>query len=440
MGNIKVVKFGGTSVANANQFKKVKAIVEADEKRRYVVVSAPGKRHSDDNKVTDLLYLCHDHIRCSVPFDQVFNIISERYLEIIRELEIDLDIQPYLDEIKLTITTKNVSIDYLASRGEYLNALIMARFLNYDFIDAKEVIFFNNNGPIDFDKTQEILSKKLSKHYKAVIPGFYGCNTDGKVKIFSRGGSDITGAIVARVAKAQVYENWTDVSGFLMSDPRIVENPKPIKRITYRELRELSYMGASVLHEEAIFPVREIGIPINIRNTNEPEDLGTIITDDVGDKENESILTGIAGKKDFTVIAIHKNHMNSEIGFIRKLLLILEMNNITIEHIPSGIDTVSIVIANSQLENKLNKIIDEINNKCHPNTINVYTNMALIATVGKDMAYTPGIATKLFTALGEAGINIRMVDQGSSEMNIITGIEDKDLEKAIRAIYNAFVI
>ncbi len=439
MGNIKVVKFGGTSVADANQFRKVRAIVEADENRRYVVASAPGKRHSDDNKVTDLLYLCHAHIKYSVPFDQVFDIISDRYLEIVRELEIDLDIKLHLDEIKSKIS-KKVSIDYLASRGEYLNALIMAKFLNYDFIDAKEIIFFNNNGSIDFDKTNEMLSKKLSDHHRAVIPGFYGCNTDGKIKIFSRGGSDITGAIVARIAEAQVYENWTDVSGFLMSDPRIVENPKPIKRITYRELRELSYMGASVLHEEAIFPVREIGIPINIRNTNEPDNTGTIITDDMGDKESENIVTGIAGKRDFTVIAIHKNHMNSEVGFIRKLLSILEMNNITIEHIPSGIDTVSIVIANSQLENKLNIIIDEINSKCNPSTINAYTNMALVATVGKSMAYTPGIAAKLFTALGDAGINIRMIDQGSSEMNIITGIEDKDLEKAIRAIYNAFVV
>ncbi|WP_432405141.1 aspartate kinase [Wukongibacter sp. M2B1] len=439
MGNIKVVKFGGTSVADANQFRKVKAIVEADKNRRYVVVSAPGKRHSDDNKVTDLLYLCHAHIKYSVPFDQVFDIISERYLEIVRELKIDLDIQPYLDEVKSRIT-KNVSIDYLASRGEYLNGLIMAKFLNYEFIDAKEIIFFNNNGSIDWDRTQEILSKKLSENHRAVIPGFYGCNTDGKVKIFSRGGSDITGAILARVAKAQIYENWTDVSGFLMSDPRIVDDPKPIERITYSELRELSYMGASVLHEEAIFPVREVGIPINIRNTNEPDNPGTIITDDIRLKEGDNIVTGIAGKKDFTVIAIHKNHMNSEVGFIRKILSVLEMNNITIEHIPSGIDTVSIVIANSQLENKLNIIIEEINNKCNPDTINVHTNMALVATVGKNMVYTPGIAAKLFTALGEAGINIRMIDQGSSEMNIITGIEDKDLEKAIRAIYNAFVM
>lgn len=439
MGNIKVAKFGGTSVADASQFRKVKSIVEADENRRCVVVSAPGKRHSDDNKVTDLLYLCHAHIKYSVPFDQVFNIISERYLEIVRELEVDLDIKEYLDEIRSNIS-KNVSIDYLASRGEYLNALIMAKFLNYDFIDAKDIIFFNNNGAIDFDKTHGMLSKKLSEHHRVVIPGFYGCNTDGKIKIFSRGGSDITGAIVSRITGAEIYENWTDVSGFLMSDPRIVDNPKPIERITYRELRELSYMGASVLHEEAIFPVRETGIPINIRNTNEPDNPGTIITDDIEGKEGGNIVTGIAGKRDFTVIALHKNHMNSEVGFIRNILSILEMNNITIEHIPSGIDTVSIVIASSQLENKLNIIIDEIKNKCNPDIINVHTNMALVATVGKRMAYTPGIAAKLFTALGDAGINIRMIDQGSSEMNIITGIEDKDLEKAIKVIYNAFVI
>lgn len=438
MGSIKVTKFGGTSMADANQLRKVKAIIESDEKRRCVVVSAPGKRHDDDNKVTDLLYLCHAHIKYSVPFDQVFDIITNRYLDIVRELDIDLNIKPYLEEIKSKIS-KNISIDYLVSRGEYLNALIMAKFLNYDFIDAKEVIFFDNNGSIDLVRTQEVLSEKLSGGRSVVIPGFYGSAPDGKVKIFSRGGSDITGSIVARVANAEVYENWTDVSGFLMADPRIVENPKPIERITYRELRELSYMGASVLHEEAIFPVRDVGIPINIRNTNEPDNPGTVITDDIKDGESQNIITGIAGKKDFTVIALHKNHMNSEVGFIRKILSILEMNNITIEHIPSGIDTVSIVISNSQLENKLNLIIDEINKKCSPDAIKVYTDMALIATVGNKMAYTLGIAAKLFTALADAGINIRMIDQGSSEINIITGIEDSGLEKAIRAIYNAFV-
>lgn len=438
MENIKVAKFGGTSVADADQFRKVQAIVEADEKRRLVVVSAPGKRHSEDNKITDLLYLCHAHIKYSVPFDQVFDIIYDRYVEIVKELELDFDIKPYLDEIKSKMT-KNISIDYLVSRGEYLNALIMARLLEYDFIDAKEIIFFDNNGSIDFVKTEEMMSKKLSEHHTAVIPGFYGSTPDGKVKIFSRGGSDITGAIVARMAQAEVYENWTDVSGFLMTDPRIVKNPKPIEKITYRELRELSYMGASVLHEEAIFPVRDIGIPINIRNTNEPENPGTIITDNIKYKANNNIITGIAGKKDFTVIAIHKNHMNSEVGFIRKLLSILDMNNITIEHIPSGIDTVSIVISDSQIDNKLNIVIDEINKKCHPDSLNVYTNMALIATVGNNMAYTPGISAKLFTALGDKGINIRMIDQGSSEINIIVGIEDKDFENAIRAIYTAFV-
>ncbi len=439
MEKIKVTKFGGTSMADAKQFCKVKSIIESDDKRRCVVVSAPGKRHDDDNKVTDLLYLCQEHIKYSVPFDQVFDIIAKRYLDIVMELELNIDIKSYLDDIKSKIS-KNISIDYLVSRGEYLNAIIMAEFLNYDFIDAKEVIFFDNNGFIDLNKTHEVLSNKLSWGRPVVIPGFYGSTPDGKVKIFSRGGSDITGAIVARVAEAELYENWTDVSGFLMADPRIVENPKPIERITYRELRELSYMGASVLHEEAIFPVREVGIPINIRNTNEPDNLGTIITDDIKDEENQNIITGIAGKKDFTVIALHKNHMNSEVGFIRKILSILEVNNITIEHVPSGIDSLSIVISNQQLENKLNIIIDEINKKCNPDSINVYRNMALIATVGSKMAYTVGIAARLFTALADAGINIRMIDQGSSEINIITGIEGEGLEKAIRAIYNTFVL
>lgn len=437
MTEIKVAKFGGTSLANSNQFRKAGAIVEADKDRRYVIVSAPGKGHSDENKVTDLLYLCHAHINYSVPFDQVFDIISNRYLEIVNGLKIDLDIRVYLDEIKESIS-KGVSVDYLVSRGEYLNALIMAKFLNYDFIDAKEVICFDKSGSLDMARTEEVLSKRLSKHNRAVIPGFYGSTLDGKIKTFSRGGSDITGAIVARVVQAKVYENWTDVSGFLMTDPRIVENPRPIEKITYRELRELSYMGASVLHEEAILPVRNVDIPINIRNTNEPDNPGTMINS-VDDRKNDNIITGIAGKRDFTVIAVHKNHMNSEVGFIRKILLILEIHNITIEHVPSGIDTVSIVISNSQLDSKLALIVEEIEKQCNPDSLNVYRNMALIATVGNNMAHTPGIAAKLFTALGNEGINIRMIDQGSSEINIITGIEDKDFEKAIKAIYNAFV-
>lgn len=437
MTEIKVAKFGGTSLANSNQFRKAGAIVEADKDRRYVIVSAPGKGHSDENKVTDLLYLCHAHINYSVPFDQVFDIISNRYLEIVNGLKIDLDIRVYLDEIKESIS-KGVSVDYLVSRGEYLNALIMAKFLNYDFIDAKEVICFDKSGSLDMARTEEVLSKRLSKHNRAVIPGFYGSTLDGKIKTFSRGGSDITGAIVARVVQAKVYENWTDVSGFLMTDPRIVENPRPIEKITYRELRELSYMGASVLHEEAILPVRNVDIPINIRNTNEPDNPGTMINS-VDDRKNDNIITGIAGKRDFTVIAVHKNHMNSEVGFIRKILLILEIHNITIEHVPSGIDTVSIVISNSQLDSKLDLIVEEIEKQCNPDSLNVYRNMALIATVGNNMAHTPGIAAKLFTALGNEGINIRMIDQGSSEINIITGVEDKDFEKAIKAIYNAFV-
>lgn len=435
MNNIKVAKFGGTSVADANQFHKVKKIVEADKERKYVVVSAPGKRHSEDNKITDLLYLCHAHIKYSVPFDQVFQIISDRYLEIVNELNIDIDIEFYLDEIKGNMK-KGVSIDYLVSRGEYLNALIMAKFLNYKFIDASEIIYFDNNGSVNIKTTEEAMSKKLAESDYAVIPGFYGSSSDDEIKIFSRGGSDITGAIISRIVHADIYENWTDVSGFLMADPRIVKNPQPIEKITYKELRELSYMGASVLHEEAIFPVRDVGIPINIRNTNEPHNPGTIIT---SKESSDKIVTGIAGKKDFTVIAIDKNYMNSDIGFVRKLLSILEMNNVHFQHLPSGIDSISVVVSNSQLDNKLNIIIDEINKKCNPDSINVYTDMALIATVGSNMAYTPGISGKLFTALGEDGINIRMIDQGSSEINIIVGIEEKDFDRAIKAIYKAFV-
>ncbi|SKC85729.1 aspartate kinase [Maledivibacter halophilus] len=435
MNNLKIAKFGGSSVADAAQFLKVKKIIEADKERRYVVVSAPGKRHSEDNKITDLLYLCHAHIKYSVPFDQVFQIITDRYLGIVNELNLDLDISSYLDEIKGNMK-KGISIDYLVSRGEYLNALIMAKFLEYEFIDASEIIYFDNNGSIDLKQTEEKMIRELSKYDYAVIPGFYGSSPNGEIKTFSRGGSDITGAVVSRIAHADIYENWTDVSGFLMADPRIVKDPEPIEKITYRELRELSYMGASVLHEEAIFPVRDAGIPINIRNTNEPDNPGTIITKD---ESSDKIVTGIAGKKDFTVIAIDKNHMHSDIGFIRKILSILEMNNICFEHLPSGIDSVSIVISNCRLENKLNTIIDEINKQCDPDSLNVYTNMALIATVGNNMAYTTGISAKLFTALGDEKINIRMIDQGSSEINIIVGIEEKDFEKAIKAIYKAFV-
>lgn len=437
---LKVAKFGGSSVANAAQFRKVKAIIEADESRKYVVVSAPGKRHDEDNKITDLLYLCHAHLKYSVPYEQVFSIIAERYVQIVDELELDLDIKLILNEIKKNIN-KKVSIDYLVSRGEYLNAIIMAELLGYDFVDAKDVIHFNYNGTVNFERTEKSLKKMSKEHEKAVIPGFYGSTQDGNIITFSRGGSDITGSIIAKSLNANAYENWTDVSGILMADPRIVDQPKQITKITYKELRELSYMGASVLHDEAIFPVREAGIPINIRNTNDPTNEGTIIVDNLESNSlSDNIITGVAGKKDFTIIAVYKEHMANEVGFIKKILEIFEERNISIEHIPSGIDSVSIIVSSHYVEKIIHELMDEIKSRCNAKSVKVFDNMGLVATVGRNMESKKGVAGRLFTALSKNDINIRMIDQGSSEINIIVGIENKDFEKTIRAIYDAFVI
>lgn len=435
---VKVSKFGGSSLANAKQFKKVYSIVMKDPKRRYIVPSAPGKRYPNDSKITDLLYLCHAHVAHSIPFGEVFDIISTRYLEIIEQLGISLDLKPYLEEIKSNIAN-GASLDYSASRGEYLNGIILSKYLDCDFIDPVNVIFFNEYGSLDYIATQNAVDRLLPQCKRAVIPGFYGCTPEGKVKLFPRGGSDITGAIIARGVNADVYENWTDVSGLLMADPSIVTNPKPISKITYRELRELSYMGAQVLHQETIFPVIEVGIPIHIKNTNHPQDAGTLIVNNGETFSRPEHITGIAGRKDFTVIAIEKYMMETEVGFVRKLLSILESNGIYFEHLPSGIDTLSLVVTDAQLDNKLEKVIREIRQQCNPDSITIHPNMALIATVGHGMAYTPGIAAKLCTALAKANVNIRMIDQGSSEINIIVGVETRDFEKAIQAIYNAFV-
>ncbi|MCT4621824.1 MAG: aspartate kinase [Marinisporobacter sp.] len=435
--NIKVAKFGGSSVADAKQFRKVRDIVLSDDCRRYIIPSAPGKRHGGDYKITDLLYLCHAHVKHSVPFDQMFDMISERYLGIVKELDLSMDLMPYLSEIKEKIS-KGASVDYTASRGEYLNGIILAEYLGYDFVDPKDMIVFDEFGSLDADKTKELVEKSLKEHKHAVIPGFYGAMPSGEVKTFSRGGSDITGSIVAQAVGAKVYENWTDVSGFLMADPRIVEKPKQIEKITYQELRELSYMGATVLHEESVFPVREACIPINVRNTNEPDNKGTMI---ISDKESihANTITGIAGRKDFTVISIQKNRMNADISFVRRILSILEVNSVPVEHLPSGIDNISIVIDDEYLGSKLNKVVKEIREQCKPDAIEVYPNMALIATVGHGMVYTRGVAAKLFTSLAEANINIRMIDQGSSEINIIVGVETNDFERAVQAIYDGFV-
>ena len=437
--SVKVCKFGGTSLADAGQMRQVKGIVETDGDRRYVVPSAPGKRTPDDQKITDLLYLCHEHAKQGISFDEVFNLISARYQQIIDELGLNLDLGPKLDQVKSDLAA-GASSDYAASRGEFLNGPIIAALLGYEFIDAAEIIHFDEHGRFDVDKTQESVAARLGQHERAVVPGFYGSMPDGTIKTFSRGGSDITGAIVARGASASVYENWTDVSGLLMTDPRVVDNPNPIDVITYRELRELAYMGATVLHDEAIFPVRAAGIPVNIRNTNEPDNPGTQIVAETQPVAHEKSISGIAGRKDFTVIGIEKALMNAEIGWARRVLSALEDNEVSFEHMPSGIDTMSLVIADSELEDgKLDQVLEQINVDCHPDRVHVYPHMALIATVGRGMAHTPGMAARLFAALAGAQVNVRMIDQGSSELNIIVGVEADDFEKAVRAIYQAFV-
>lgn len=433
--NTIVTKFGGSSLADSIHFKKVKNIIEGNSDRKYVIPSAPGKRFSKDFKVTDLLYLCHAHVKSSIPLDDVLKLISDRYHTIVTELNLNLDLDDYLNIIKSDIEN-GASSDYTASRGEYLNGIILANYLNIDFIDAKDVIKFNKYGTLNIKETYALLKDKLSQYERAVIPGFYGSDEDGKIVTFSRGGSDVTGALVAASINANLYENWTDVSGFLMADPRIVNNPKKIKTITYGELRELSYMGASVLHEDAVFPVRTSGIPINIRNTNEPEDEGTLIVKN--DTKHENTITGVAGKQNFTVLSIEKSMMNSELGFCRKVLTVLEQHGVSFENMPSGIDTVSVVISDSNLKNKTEIIVEEIKRSCNPDSVVVYPNMALIATVGTGMAYSKGVAARIFNALAEADINIRMIDQGSSEINVLVGIENDDFKKGINAIYNAF--
>ena len=438
---IKVAKFGGSSVADGIQLTKTKQIIEQDPDRRYVVVSAPGKRYESDNKITDILYLCKTHIEHNLPYDQLFQVVADRFMAVQINLGVKVDLLRYFDEIRENLK-QNPSADYIASRGEYLNAVLVAAFLGYDFVDTKDLIKFDAKGKLLMTETDEAIRAELEKHERAVLPGFYGSLPDGSVKTFSRGGSDITGALVARAMEADVYENWTDVSGFLMADPRIVKNPQQIRKISYKELRELSYMGASVLHEDAIYPARMANVPINIRNTNAPEDPGTMITGEseaYSDEGENRIITGIAGSKDFTVVALYKNMMSSERGFVRRILGILDDYDINFEHLPSGIDTVSVVMSNQAINGRIDEVLDEFRTRLRPDSVDVFENMALVATVGHGMSFRPGVSAKLFTALAEAGVNIRMIDQGSSEMNIIVGVENKDFETAIRAIYQAFV-
>lgn len=436
---VKVAKFGGSSLADADQFKKVKAIVEADPSRRYIVVSAPGKRFSGDIKITDLLYRMYDEYSGGIEDHSVsFEKICDRFVSIEKELGLNVHIRDELDAIEKNLIG-GASIDYIASRGEYLNALLMSAYLGYEFVDAAELICFHHDGAYDDENTVK-WSSKLEDYQNAVIPGFYGRTKKGVIRTFSRGGSDITGAIVARAVQASLYENWTDVPGFMMADPRIVDHPKVIKTVTYSELRELSYMGATVLHEDAIFPVRKAHIPINVLNTNEPEEAGTMVVPDSYLKyyPRTGTLTGIAGRTGFTVITLYKDNMHNEVGFGYRLLRVLERYNISFEHIPSGIDTMSLVVSDIKLKEHLDEILNEIRRDCEPKSLELQSNMALIATVGKGMIRSIGTSAKLFNALFNAGINVRMIDQGSSEMNIIVGVESGDFVNAVRAIYDAF--
>lgn len=436
---LKITKFGGSSVANAQQFQKVKAIVEADPARRFVVVSASGRENKKDNKVTDLLYLIEAHLKYSVDHMPLFELIRERFISIKNDLHLTYPIEEELDALQKELK-KSISTDYLVSRGEYLTAKLMAEYLGYPFVDAKKLITFRYDGKIDYEATKYRLEAFLKKNDRFVIPGFYGSLPDGTVKVMTRGGSDITGSILARLLDADVYENWTDVSGILMADPRIVKNPKRIHTITYSELRELSYMGASVLHEEAIFPVKEKNIPIHILNTNHPEEGGTIIVEEDKSGKSKQVITGIAGKKNFTVVAIYKNHMSDEVGIIRRALEVFEHYRISIEHIPSGIDSFSIVVNSEDVKDVIYDIVGEIKRACNPDNVKVIDGISLIATVGRQMMYRPGISGQLFATLGRNNINIRMIAQGSDEINIVVGVEDKDFEKTISAIYNEFVV
>ena len=432
----KVVKFGGSSLASAEQFQKVGSIIRSDPTRKYVVPSAPGKRFAGDAKVTDMLYKCYEAAETGEDFSGQLAAIRERYQEIIDGLGIALSLEEEFAAIGQHFRDR-AGVQYAASRGEYLNGIIMSRYLDFPFVDAADGIVFSEDGTLDSFATNQKLGGLLKELEYAVIPGFYGASEDGTVHTFSRGGSDITGSLVARAMKADLYENWTDVSGCLVTDPRVVENPVPIDIITYKELRELSYMGATVLHEDAIFPVRTVGIPINIRNTNRPEDKGTV-RDTCS--RSEYTITGIAGKKGFASITIEKGMMNSEIGFGRKVLQIFEENGISFEHMPSGIDTMTILAHQTEFAEHEQKVLTGIQKAVHPDSVSLEADLALIAVVGRGMKSTRGTAGRIFSALAHAHVNVKMIDQGSSELNIIIGVANDDFETAIRAIYNIFVL
>ncbi len=437
---LKVCKFGGSSLSDGAQFAKVKAIVEADADRKMVVVSAPGRRFSKDTKVTDLLYLCHAHLKYDVPFDNVADMIKERYQAIVDDCGLKIDLDAEFEDIFGDVR-KGTSPDYLASRGEYLNAKLMAEYLGYKFIDATEWMIFKHDGTVDYAKTEAALKEIFEVYGRIVSPGFYGIAPGDRIKVFSRGGSDISGAIAAASLDADVYENWTDVSGILMVDPRIVDNPKSIARVTYSELRELSYMGASVLHEDTVFSVRRKDIPVNIRNTNAPEDPGTIIREsfeEASDEENARFITGITGKKDFSIINIHKANMVSKVAMLRKVFGICESFQVSVESISNGVDCFSLVVPSASISGKQYEFITEIKETCNIEDVELTDGISMIAIVGRQMAYRAGISGKIFAALGANNVNIRTIEQGSDEICIMVGVYTEDFEKGIRVLYDSF--
>lgn len=432
---MKIVKFGGSSLADSEQFQKVKNIIEEDSDRKYIVVSAPGKGKHNNHKVTDLLVMCHQLASHDLNFNEVFKIIEDVFVNIVEDLNLTIDIRTILDDVKNEITN-GASYDYVISRGENLSAQVLSNYLGFEFIDSKDLVIFNKRT-VDFNKSEEKIKEVLKDKEYVVIPGFYGSNEEGKITTFSRGGSDITGSIIASSLGAEKYENFTDVSGFLVADPKIVNNPATINTITYKELRELSYMGAKVLHEEALFPLRDKNIPINIKNTNAPEDAGTLILAKC-DSKNTNIVTGISGKKDFTVINLEKVNMNSEIDFFRKLTTVFESNDIPIEHMPSSIDSVSVIVSDLKLSSKMDKVLESLKIYLNADKISTERDISLIAVVGRGMINAKGVSSRIFTALAKSGVNIKMISQGSSEINIIIGVETKDFENAINSIYKEF--
>lgn len=437
---LKVLKFGGSSMADARQYEKVRSIVEYDAARRVVVVSAAGKRFADDHKLTDLLYLCHAHLKYGVSCDSVFSMIRDRYLTIRNELGLPTALEPELDALREKMN-HGISEDELVSRGEYFSARLMADYLGFDFVDAADWLFFNFDATVDKQRSYAAL-RELAEGRKIVTPGFYGKMPDGSIKTFSRGGSDITGALAAAALDADVYENWTDVSGILMADPRIVDNPATIERITYTELRELSFLGAQVLHEQTIFPVREKNIPLNIRNTNDPSHPGTVILEsfsaDSGAPDRR-FITGIAGRKNYTIISLTKRGASSSVGVQRQMLEVFERHGVSVEYTPNGIDCLSAVVPTKQLGDRLYTILGELKERLSPDKLETTENIAVVAAVGRKMAFRPGISGRIFAALGEHGINIRMISQGPEEVNIIVGVSNDDYENTVRVLYDSFV-